>query len=245
MSRFQTNRVLLTLSAGLTIALAGTLFLGAKPRATSAASSGTMSGATPQSAPPADAPPPGDAEKGRHLFLDKGCADCHGSDGKGTAGADHEGPQIAPPPFAFTPFVRQVRHPAGKMDAYTTDDVFDTELADIYAFFSNRQGAPSGCSRRTRRATARRCTSVMVAICATDAKVKGSTQPAGPRDWPDWRSAIGAFVSYAVRQPKLLDAAVLRQGPFKPGPDRHLRLPAIFPRAACEEHSPANPPPNQ
>jgi mono/diheme cytochrome c family protein len=81
---------------------------------------------------PAPAAPKGDAAKGKKLFGDYGCYQCHGYAAQG-GGA---GPRLAPRPMAFEVFSKYVRKPTAEMPPYTAKVVTDQELADIYTFLA-------------------------------------------------------------------------------------------------------------
>ena len=74
--------------------------------------------------------PPGDAARGKDLFVKDACYQCHGREGQGGAA----GPRIAPHPIALKALIAYVRHPAGQMPPVTPKVVSDADLADIYAF---------------------------------------------------------------------------------------------------------------
>jgi ubiquinol-cytochrome c reductase cytochrome c subunit len=88
--------------------------------------------ATPPASAAGQTAPPGDAAKGRTLFDDYGCYQCHGYAAQGGAA----GPRLAPRPVAFAAFSKYVRQPTADMPPYTAKVVSDQELADIYAFLA-------------------------------------------------------------------------------------------------------------
>ena len=75
--------------------------------------------------------PAGDAEKGKKLFVERACWQCHGLAAQGGGIA---GPRLAGrlPPWAA--FSRYVRSPTEEMVPYTQKALPDAELADIYAW---------------------------------------------------------------------------------------------------------------
>ena len=81
---------------------------------------------------PAQAPsaPTGNAEKGKTLFVERACWQCHGLAAQGGGIA---GPRLAGRTPAWPAFSRYVRRPAEEMIPYTEKTLPDTELADIYA----------------------------------------------------------------------------------------------------------------
>jgi mono/diheme cytochrome c family protein len=76
---------------------------------------------------------PGNAQKGKQLFQEYGCYQCHGREAQGGAGT---GPRLAPKPIPFAALSKYVRQPTGQMPPYTKRVVSDEDLADIYAFLS-------------------------------------------------------------------------------------------------------------
>jgi ubiquinol-cytochrome c reductase cytochrome c subunit len=80
------------------------------------------------------AAPSGDAQKGKQLFTNYGCYQCHGREGQGGVA----GPRIAPNPIALQALTRYVRQPGGQMPPYTEKVVSDAELADIHAYLQSR-----------------------------------------------------------------------------------------------------------
>lgn len=81
----------------------------------------------------------GDAQNGKHVFESHGCQQCHGNQGQGLANAQSQdpAPRIGPTRLSQGSFVGFVRHPIGKMPAYRSQDISDTELADLYAFLQS------------------------------------------------------------------------------------------------------------
>ena len=79
----------------------------------------------------APAAPQGNAEKGKTLFVERGCWQCHGlaAHGGGIAG-----PRLAGRLPAWPAFARYVRRPTEEMVPYTEKMLPETELADIYAW---------------------------------------------------------------------------------------------------------------
>ena len=73
-------------------------------------------------------------EDGHQLFIDRGCASCHGQEAQGT--------NIAPglPGHSAEMIKRQVRSPIGVMPRFTTDVLSDEELEEIIAFIEGLEG---------------------------------------------------------------------------------------------------------
>jgi mono/diheme cytochrome c family protein len=87
----------------------------------------------PQSQPSAAAPA-GDAEKGKTLFVNNGCYQCHNYEGQGGAA----GARLAPNPLPFRGFVNYVRSPRGEMPPYTAKVMSEQDLADVHAYLRSR-----------------------------------------------------------------------------------------------------------
>ena len=75
----------------------------------------------------------GNAEKGKNLYVQHGCWQCHGSVGQGGAA----GKTIAPKPMAFEAFSVFVRHSNGPMPPYQKAVLSDADLADIHAYLQS------------------------------------------------------------------------------------------------------------
>ena len=73
--------------------------------------------------------PSGDAERGRQLFVDRACWQCHGLAAQGGGIA---GPRLAGRVQAWAAFAPYVRRPTEEMIPYTAQVLPDSELADIF-----------------------------------------------------------------------------------------------------------------
>ena len=82
--------------------------------------------------------PAGNAQKGKQLFQNDGCYQCHGREAQGGLGT---GPRLAPRPIAFPALSKYVRQPTGQMPPYTSKVLSDQDLADIYAYLQSRPKA--------------------------------------------------------------------------------------------------------
>lgn len=80
-----------------------------------------------------------DAAKGKILFSQYGCYQCHGTQGQGTSA----GARLAPKPIPLAALIAYVRHPTGQMPPYTAKVVSDAELADIRAYLAAIPEPPS------------------------------------------------------------------------------------------------------
>jgi mono/diheme cytochrome c family protein len=79
----------------------------------------------------------GNAERGKTLFTNDGCYECHGRAAQGGVG-----PRLGPDPLPLTFIEKYVRHPTGQMPPYTVKTVSDRDLADIYAFLKSLPESP-------------------------------------------------------------------------------------------------------
>jgi mono/diheme cytochrome c family protein len=77
--------------------------------------------------------PAGNAENGGKVFSTQKCADCHGTQGEGGKGTI-AGPRIGPPRFDLAMFVDAVRNSKAPMPSFSSRDISDAALADVYAF---------------------------------------------------------------------------------------------------------------
>ncbi|HUQ51570.1 MAG TPA: cytochrome c [Gammaproteobacteria bacterium] len=73
--------------------------------------------------------PGGAAARGRGLFVDRGCWQCHGLAAQGGGIA---GPRLAGRVQAWAAFAPYVRRPTEEMIPYTAQVLPDSELADIF-----------------------------------------------------------------------------------------------------------------
>ena len=86
-----------------------------------------------------DAAPKGDPVRGKTLFFNTGCYQCHGFEGA-TSGP---GPRLAPDPEDYAPFLAQLRAPRARMPIYTAKIMPDQDVADIYAYMKAQPKAKS------------------------------------------------------------------------------------------------------
>jgi mono/diheme cytochrome c family protein len=96
-----------------------------------------LSGAPVRSQKPGAKPaaaPPGNVDNGKQLFASSDCGTCHGTLAKGISGL---GPQVTPSAFAIPEFVNYVRHPSGTMRPFSSQDLSDSQLVDIYAYLQS------------------------------------------------------------------------------------------------------------
>ncbi len=73
------------------------------------------------------------AEHGKQVFMQKGCWQCHGTQGQGAV----TGPRLAPKPLAFEAFSSFIRTASRAMPPYREAVLSDADLADIYAYLQS------------------------------------------------------------------------------------------------------------
>ncbi len=78
----------------------------------------------------------GGAQNGRKVFEKLGCSRCHGSTGEGMSLTREKPgpPKIAATKLSLRDFLQSVRKPKGQMPPFTTNQVSDEDLSDVYAF---------------------------------------------------------------------------------------------------------------
>ncbi|MDR5759198.1 c-type cytochrome [Caballeronia sp. LZ035] len=84
--------------------------------------------------PKARADASADIETGRALFMQKGCYECHGVLGQGSAST---GPALAPHPIALSAMQAYVHDPKGEMPVYSKRILSDDEIARIHAYLAS------------------------------------------------------------------------------------------------------------
>jgi ubiquinol-cytochrome c reductase cytochrome c subunit len=94
--------------------------------------------------PAANPQPRGDPQNGRKVFEKLGCYRCHGSAGEGMSptGKEPGPPKIAVTPLSLHDFVQSVRKPKGQMPPFSSKQVTDAELSDVYAFLHSVVSQP-------------------------------------------------------------------------------------------------------
>jgi mono/diheme cytochrome c family protein len=83
--------------------------------------------------------PAGNATKGKTLFVERACWQCHGREAQGGGAA---GPRLAGRVSPWPAFSRYVRRPTEEMIPYTVKVLPDAELADIYAWLRSIPAPP-------------------------------------------------------------------------------------------------------
>jgi mono/diheme cytochrome c family protein len=149
-----------------------------------------------------DATLAGDVENGKRIFENQGCQKCHGSEGQGGARTQKQGaaPQISPSRFSLPTFLQFVRRPTGQMPPFSTHEVSDAQLTDLYAFLQSvrpsvKAGIPSSASAKN----GQRLYADFGCYECHNGEGQGSVSTGGSRLGPP-EIPFAAFVSY-VRQP--------------------------------------------
>jgi ubiquinol-cytochrome c reductase cytochrome c subunit len=75
--------------------------------------------------------PKGDAKAGLAHYEKYGCYSCHGIIGQGTL---RDGPRLNAVALGYPALLQQLRTPRYEMPAYTTVQISDVEVADIYSY---------------------------------------------------------------------------------------------------------------
>jgi mono/diheme cytochrome c family protein len=85
--------------------------------------------------------PAGSVERGKKLWVDRACYQCHGYVAQGGLGTG-SGPRLANsvPPWDY--FLKYIRRPAEQMIPYTAKVLPDQEAADIYAWLKSLPAPP-------------------------------------------------------------------------------------------------------
>lgn len=82
----------------------------------------------------ADEPPKGDAKRGRQIFVDDGCFQCHGRYGQGGRGAT-----LLPLRMPYEAYRFFVRQSSGSMPPYSEAVFSEQAVADTYAYLKSLQ----------------------------------------------------------------------------------------------------------
>ena len=79
------------------------------------------------------------ADHGKTLFIQKGCWECHGTQGQGAV----TGPRLAPNPIPLEAIANFIRNSTGVMPPYRQAILSDADLADIYAYLQSIPNPPA------------------------------------------------------------------------------------------------------
>jgi mono/diheme cytochrome c family protein len=150
---------------------------------------------------PAKPGPGADAKNGRKVFEAQGCVKCHGTEGQGRAQTAKEtaAPQIAPTRLALPAFLRFVRNPAGQMPPYSTQQVSDADLTDVYAYLQSLAPPKLEFPSTANAQNGQRLYARYGCYECHGGEGQGSAQTGGSRLGPI-QIPFASFVSY-VRQP--------------------------------------------
>jgi mono/diheme cytochrome c family protein len=85
--------------------------------------------------------PAGNAERGKKVFIQQMCHNCHGTVGQG--GERGAGPKIYPNPFPYAAFAQQTRKPRAVMPPYTEKNLPEQDLVDIYHYLFSTKPSPA------------------------------------------------------------------------------------------------------
>jgi mono/diheme cytochrome c family protein len=83
--------------------------------------------------------PAGDADRGRDLYGDVGCYQCHGRAGQGGSFGG-PAPVLAATELPFEDYLSMLRNPVANMPPYAVGVLNDQEAADIYAYIRSLPG---------------------------------------------------------------------------------------------------------
>jgi mono/diheme cytochrome c family protein len=117
--------------------LVGLALLGFAARPASAQANNGAAPQTDKPAAAADKSSAGNLERGKKLFVDDGCWQCHGRAAQGGVG-----PRLGPHPLPLNAIITYIRQPAAEMPPYTAKVISDAEIADIYAFLNSLPDPP-------------------------------------------------------------------------------------------------------
>ena len=91
----------------------------------------------PAAPPQPSAAAPGNAQRGKDLFVKYSCYACHGYDGHGGAGA-----RLVPMRMSLAAFIAYVHNPR-QMPPYTAKVLSDAQLADLFAHIKALPESPA------------------------------------------------------------------------------------------------------
>jgi mono/diheme cytochrome c family protein len=83
----------------------------------------------------------GSPERGKTLFVELLCSNCHGTTGQGGNQATGGGPKLAPDPAPLAMYMQQLRKPRLNMPAFAEDRASDQDIADIHAYLGTLRPA--------------------------------------------------------------------------------------------------------
>jgi mono/diheme cytochrome c family protein len=143
---------------------------------------------------------PDDQQEGKQVLQAHACGTCHGSEGQGMTQGDLAAPRIGPNRLSLALFVRFVRSPAGQMPAYTSQDVSDKDLEDLYGYLQSlAQPLPAEILSAANAQSGQKLYVQYGCYECHSGQGQGSTQTGGSRIAPV-QIPFPVFVQY-VRQP--------------------------------------------
>jgi ubiquinol-cytochrome c reductase cytochrome c subunit len=83
---------------------------------------------------------PGDAARGKEIYMRDACYTCHGTTGASTS---FVGPKLAHAGLTAGEITRQLRHPRAQMPAYTEKVLPDSEVGDLIAYIQSLSQGPA------------------------------------------------------------------------------------------------------
>lgn len=145
--------------------------------------------------------PTSNVENGKRIFETRGCQQCHGNQGQGLSNPQTQvfGPRIGPTRLSQASFVGFLRHPIGKMPTYGSQDISDSELADLYAFLQSLAPAAKADPSSGNAQKGQRLFMSYGCYECHGNEGQGSRQTAGSRIGPI-QIPFAPFVSY-IREP--------------------------------------------
>lgn len=191
--------------------------------------------------PAASSQTKGDAQNGKRVFEKLGCFRCHGSAGEGMPATGNQAagpPKIAGTGLALPDFVESVRKPKGQMPPFSTKQVSDAELSDVYAFLHSE--APQARLEVPATANSESGRRLYVSFGCYEChgyEGQGSVQTGGSRIGPP-QIPYSGFVGYvrepsgqmppytrkAVSDAQLADIYVFLQSRPQATPSKNIRL---------------------
>jgi feruloyl esterase len=185
-----------------------------------------LGGSSVSAQQPAPAAPTGNAEKGKTLFVERACWQCHGREGQGGGAA---GPRLAGRVSSWPAFSRYVRRPTEEMVPYTVKVLPDAELADIYAWLRSIPAPPPVASipqlaqNQASASTASRSCAELARIALPNATITTETVAAGA-----FKAPAPAFPGLAADFTKLPEFCRVT-GSIKPSADSDIRFEVWLP----------------
>ena len=82
---------------------------------------------------------PGDAARGKEIYMRDACYTCHGTTGASTS---FVGPKLAHAGLTPNRILRQLRQPSAQMPAYTEKVLSDKDAGDLIAYVLSLSKAP-------------------------------------------------------------------------------------------------------